>query len=82
MTFAPHPTKATRRRTNVSIDAELLRQAKELGIGLSSTLEAKLAELIGEARRREWLERNGTAIDAANRYVERHGLPLDEHRQF
>jgi len=73
---------APRRRTSVSVNADLLRQAKELGIPLSGALEQRLVELIRARRQRAWLERNRKAIAAANGYLERHGLPIDERRQF
>ena len=73
---------APRRRTNVSINADLLRQAKAHGIGLSAALEERLAELLRQRGREAWLERNRQAIDAANAYLREHGVPLDEYRQF
>lgn len=73
---------APRLRTNVTVNADLLRQAKQLGIPLSAALEHRLAELIRERRRASWLSENREAIAAANEYLERHGLPLEEHRQF
>ncbi|MEI7607380.1 MAG: type II toxin-antitoxin system CcdA family antitoxin [Rhodospirillaceae bacterium] len=35
-----------------------------------------------KARSEQWLRENRAAIDSSNEYVERHGLPLDELRQF
>ncbi len=30
----------------------------------------------------QWLRDNKAALDSSNDYVEKHGLPLDRHRQF
>jgi antitoxin CcdA len=73
---------APRLRTSVSVNADLLRQAKAHGIGLSAALEERLAELLRDRQRQAWRERNREAIDAANAYLREHGMPLDEYRQF
>lgn len=43
---------ASKKPTIVSINSDLLRQAKALHINLSSTLEERLAEMVREARQR------------------------------
>ncbi len=73
---------APKRSTNVSVNSELLRQAKALNINLSRTLEERLAELIREARRTRWLGENQEALEDYNRRVERHGVFSDEIRRF
>lgn len=37
---------------------------------------------IAREKARSWLEENRAAIDAWNDYVEEHGVPLAEFRQF
>jgi antitoxin CcdA len=69
-------------RTNVSLDAALLEQARALDINLSATLEGRLRELVAERRRRRWLEENRAALDDANAFVASHGLWSDGLRQF
>lgn len=71
-----------KRRTNVSIDAELLTQARDVGINLSATLESKLAELLKAERERRWIEENRAGFEAANRLLETHGLWSDGRRLF
>jgi len=39
-----------------------------------------LAEKI--AREEKWLEENRAGIEAYNKYIEEHGLPLAEFREF
>ncbi len=71
-----------RRPINVSLDAELIEQAKALGINISRACERGLAEQIAETRASAWLAENGEAIASSNRYVEKQGLPLARHRRF
>jgi antitoxin CcdA len=74
--------KAPRRPTNVSLNAELLEQAKELGVNVSRACERGLAIHIAEEKAQRWLEENRAALESSNQYVERHGLPLARYRQF
>ena len=73
---------AARKSANLSIDADLLRQARQLGINLSRTLEERLSELVREARASQWLEDNRESVDAYNRHVEKHGTFSDKLRRF
>lgn len=73
---------AQKKSTNVSVNIELLRQAKALNINLSQTLEERLAELVREAHRIRWLEENQEALNDYNRRVERHGVFSDGLRRF
>jgi antitoxin CcdA len=40
------------------------------------------SELTKKERERRWREENCDAMEAWNRYVEEHGLPLEEYRLF
>ena len=71
-----------RRSTNVSLPERLVEEAKGLGINLSRACESGLAAAVKAERERRWLEENREALDSANTYVERHGLPLEMHRPF
>ncbi|GAA0301613.1 type II toxin-antitoxin system CcdA family antitoxin [Sphingomonas oligophenolica] len=71
-----------RRPTNVSLDAAMIDDAKELGINISRACEEGLAKQISEERGRRWLEENRGAIDGWNAWVEEHGLPLEKYRRF
>jgi antitoxin CcdA len=75
-------TLAPKKATNLSINADLLRQAKELNINLSQTLEQHLADLVREARRRQWLVENKGAIESYNQRIESQGVFSDGLRQF
>jgi len=67
---------------NLSINAELLSQAKALGINLSQTLEAQLEKLVREARAKQWAEENKDAIESQKNWIEKHGLFSDHYRFF
>lgn len=71
-----------RRATNISLDATLLDEARQLGINVSRACERGLAEEIAEVRARLWREENREALASSNAYVENHGLPLSPYRQF
>jgi antitoxin CcdA len=73
---------AEKKPANLSINADLLRQARELKINLSATLEARLEEIVRAERRRRWKEENREAIEAYNAYIEKHGGIFDKYRTF
>ena len=75
-------TDAPKKSANLSVNSDLLRQAKEEHINLSQTLEESLAELLRAKKRREWLENNKEALEEYNRFVEEHGVFSDTLRCF
>jgi antitoxin CcdA len=68
--------------TNVSLDSELVEQAKLLGINLSQSCEEGLRKEVSKALSEQWLRENKSALDWSNDYVEKHGLPLAKYRMF
>lgn len=73
---------APKKSANLSINADLLQQAKQLNINLSQTLEQRLAEIIRQAQRSQWLAENKNALDEYNRRIEKHGTFSDGLRRF
>jgi antitoxin CcdA len=73
---------AQKKPTNVSINSDLLQQAKEHHINLSQTLELRLAEILRDQKQREWQEENQEAIEEYNKRIEAHGVFSDGLRQF
>ncbi|MEA3353935.1 MAG: type II toxin-antitoxin system CcdA family antitoxin [Campylobacterota bacterium] len=73
---------AKKKATNLSINSDLLRQAKELNINLSSTFETSLEELIKEEKSKRWEEENKEFIEAYNKDIEQNGLFGDGLRSF
>ncbi len=74
--------KRRKRAINLSIDSDLLREAKSLGINLSRFAEDKLAEEVKRRRWETWRAKNRDAIEAYNRFVERYGIFGEEYRRF
>ena len=73
-------TTASKKATNVSVNAALLQQAKALNINLSSTLEQALIAKLKQIQAQTWLAENKMAIDSYNRYVEQNGVFGDDVR--
>ena len=73
---------ALRKATNLSVNSDLLRIARELGVNLSRELERRLAEIVAQERRKRWLADNQQAIEAYNDHVERNGVFSDGLRTF
>lgn len=73
---------APKKSTNLSINSDLLRQAKERRINLSQALELRLAELLREEKCRSWQEENREAIEDYNRRIEARGTFSDGLRRF
>lgn len=73
---------APKKSTNLSINSDLLRQAKECRINISQALELRLAELLREEQGRRWKEENREAIEDYNRRIEAHGSFSDGLRRF
>ena len=71
-----------RRPTNLSIDAELLSEARSLDVNLSRAAEEGIQMAVVEIRARRWQAENLSALESSNRYVEKNGLPLSRLRRF
>ena len=81
MTTAAQKT-APKRATNVSLPSELIEEARRLNINISKACEQGLERQVAKTRAEQWQEENRGAIEYWNAYVEEHGLPLAEYRQF
>jgi len=73
---------APKKSTNLSINSDLLRQAKENHINLSKALERHLVEILLEEKRLKWRQENRDAIEAYNRRIEAGGAFSDGLRSF
>ncbi len=73
---------APKKAVNLSINSELLQQAKELGINLSQSLEETLADKVARLKEELWLEENREAIEDYNRTIERRGVFSNGLRRF
>ena len=73
---------ASRKAANLSIDANVLADAKALDINVSRAAETGIAEAVRKEKGRRWLEENREALLYFNQWYEENGNPLDEYRQF
>ena len=76
------PKRSRKRAANVSIDAEILAEAKAMGINLSQTLEGQLRKQVTAEKNRRWSEENKEAIEAHNRFIEEHGIWSEKYRSW
>ena len=74
--------KTPKRAVNLSLNAEVLDTAREMGLNLSATVDALLAEEVRKRYWQRWNEENKDAIDHYNARIEREGLPLARYRTF
>ncbi|MBR7799231.1 type II toxin-antitoxin system CcdA family antitoxin [Undibacterium fentianense] len=73
---------ASKKASNLSINSDLLRQAKALDINLSATLETALVVKVREFQAQKWQEENQASISAYNESVEKDGVYSDSLRSF
>jgi antitoxin CcdA len=73
---------SSRRAVNLTIDADLVAEARALAINLSQTAEEALRRKIADEKTRRWQESNADAIRLSNEELERNGLWSDGYRLF
>lgn len=79
---AHYDTDAPKKPVNLSLNADLLRLGKELGLNLSGLAEEALAKAVRARLEEDWLKENAEAIEAYNARVEAHGVFSDGLRTF
>jgi antitoxin CcdA len=77
-----HDASASKKAVNLSINSDLLRQARALKLNLSQALEERLVEILKEERACRWQEENRAAIESYNRFVDKHGLFNDIRKRL
>lgn len=82
MSDAMYDRRSRRKAVNLSVDAGLLAEARNLELNLSRIFEERLAEAVAEARRSVWIRENRPAIEDYNRMVEDRGSYGDRKRRF
>lgn len=71
-----------RKPTNLTLDAQTVREARALNINLSEAAEKGIRDALRNARAEQWRSENASGMERSNRYVDEHGLPLAGYRQF
>ena len=77
-----YDTTAPKKATNLTVNSDLLAQAKELGINISAVLELSLAQRVKQVKADIWLTENQEAIEAYNQDVDENGVFGDDFRSF
>ena len=78
----PTSRRAPKRAVNLSIDAEVLAEARRIGLSLSRLLEERLSEVLREAQGKAWLAENAEAIDDYNDRIDARCSYADRVRRF
>ena len=73
---------ADRRSTSLTLDRDLLDQAKELGVNISRAAEAGVLAAVKAERARRWKVDNAEAVAAYNKWIEENGIPNASVRLF
>src|SRR5262245_33014978 len=76
------PPAGRKRPVNVTIDENVLAEAKGLGLNLSQVLEEELRRRVRDEKTRRWQEENREAIEAHNRFIEKHGFWSAKYRSW
>jgi antitoxin CcdA len=75
-------SSAPKRATTLTINSDLISQAKTFHINISSVLESALADKVKQAKNEQWLRENIDSISSYNSHVEDNGVFSDELRSF
>jgi antitoxin CcdA len=82
VSMALYNANAPKKPTNLTINSDLLSQAKDMKINLSATLENALAEALKSKKAEQWKEENKESIFAYNEMIEANGVFSDGIRMF
>ena len=74
--------KAPKKATNVTINADLLQQAKALKLNLSALSERAIEEAVRAEKKRQWQEDNAEAIAAYEERIETYGTLSEQLRAW
>ncbi|HJW44786.1 MAG TPA: type II toxin-antitoxin system CcdA family antitoxin [Geothrix sp.] len=73
---------ASKKAVNLSLDGDLLKEARDLGLNLSGVAEEAIAYAVKARQAERWAEENRVAIEAYNRRIEAQGVFSDGVRTF
>jgi antitoxin CcdA len=76
------PPRPPKKPVNLTINSDLLADARALNINLSATMEAALTKAVKQKREEIWLKDNEAAISAYNERMESAGVFSDGLRTF
>lgn len=73
---------ASKKAVNLSLDGDLLKEARDLGLNLSGVAEEAIAYAVKARKAERWAEENRAAAEAYNRRIEAKGVFSDGLRTF
>ncbi len=73
---------APKKATNLSLNSKVLEMARDLGMNVSQTVDALLAEEVRKRYWEKWKDDNKDAFAAYNARIAKEGLPLAKYRTF
>ncbi|MBU0632581.1 type II toxin-antitoxin system CcdA family antitoxin [bacterium] len=73
---------APKKSANLSINSDLIAQAKALKINLSKLLEEQLVQIIANKKESLWVQENKEAIESYNERISINGTFSDRLRRF
>jgi len=79
---AYYKTDAPKKPVNLSLNGDLLKVSKNLGLNLSGLAEEAIAKAVRARLAEAWLAENSDAIHAYNERVESQGVFSDGLRNF
>lgn len=77
-----HFENAPKKATNLSLNSKVLEAAREMGINISQTVDALLADEVKRRYWEKWREDNREAFAAYNARIAKDGLPLAQYRTW
>ena len=82
MGVAIYDASVGKQATNITINKDVLRQARELKLSVSRAAEERLIELIRAEREKQLREELAESMRAYNAFVDEHGFFSDDLRLF
>jgi len=79
---AYYKTDAPKKPVNLSLNGDLLKVSKDLGLNLSGLAEEAIAKAVRARLAEVWLTENADAIQVYNKRVESQGVFSDGLRNF
>jgi len=76
MSGPDYPPTDRRKRVNMTVREDVMKEARELGLNTSRAAEAGIEAAIREEKGRRWKEENRDAIEAYNERLEKEGVLL------
>ncbi|WP_375175131.1 type II toxin-antitoxin system CcdA family antitoxin [Pseudooceanicola sp.] len=73
---------AAKQRTNVTLSADTLADARALGLNVSAISDAALAEAVRQAKAKDWAEENAEALAERRKWIAENGTILSDIQVF